>query len=146
MNDDSLKPPHAPSSSEPLEYWHATEAPPPHQLLLGICLNLGLAVSAAIVSFAGGFAFMSSDLFENSHPSHDAPRVFKAIFVAVSVACVCGVIKSARGGRSLPINKRRTAGRFFMLGFLIGCGLACLLEGICFGAASVLKMEFNSST
>jgi len=137
MSDPPPRPPDPTDPPRPLEYFHSSEPLPPHQLLLGICLILGLAVSAAIVLFAGGFAFMSSDLFENPHPSHAAPRVFTAIFIGVSAACVFGVIKSARGGRSLPINKRRTAGRFFMLGFLIGCGLACLLEGICFGAASV---------
>jgi uncharacterized membrane protein YfcA len=62
------------------------------------------------------------------------------IFIGIPLALVCFLAlllaaQSAFSGRSQDDESRRKR-RFYIVGFVIGCGIGGLLEGLCFSALS----------
>lgn len=133
MSDDpnSSQPPQDPQ--QPLEYWHATGRAPLHPVLLAMCAIAGAGVGAVSTSVA---IYVGADfLFEILQPRRST---FAFVLVLLAVAGVISItmriIRRLRRDRSLALELRFRGGRYFTIGFLIGCGLACLAEGICFTA------------
>jgi hypothetical protein len=60
------------------------------------------------------------------------------IGATVSLAIFFGLLLLARSalGRSLPFEQRHRRTGFYIVGFIIGCGIGALLEGLCFAAIS----------
>jgi hypothetical protein len=63
------------------------------------------------------------------------PFFISAPFILAGFLAVLLLARSAFG-RSLPVEQQQRKRRFYIVGFLIGCGIAGLLEGLCFSALS----------
>ena len=122
------------TANEPLEYWHSTERTPT-RLKLGLSFFVGFFTSFVVIAVLGGIcAFGLID---------PKPGEGKGFVRAVATTCagcfiasIIWLFKYRSDQRELPFESRRQSHRFFELGMLIGFGVATLLEGICFGAAS----------
>jgi hypothetical protein len=126
-----------PSPSNPylLGYWHSTvNARSP--VILAFAFIGGFAVSA-IVMFIFGVGCVLSTLDPGPHEDE---RYFPLVLFGSLLGCLLVSInwffKFRSAQRKLPLDLRRQPSRYFQLGLLIGLGVAALLEGICFGAAS----------
>jgi hypothetical protein len=94
---------------------------------------LGTAVAGAFfgilsVLAAVPLAFMLSD----------GTRLPVLVGAPIILAAFFALLLLARSafGKSLPIEQRQRRRRFYIVGFLIGCGIGGLLEGLCFSALS----------
>jgi hypothetical protein len=127
-------PPPPTPPQQPLEYWHATGQEPLHPVLLGLCTIAGAMFGALLVCLSGGCAIAA---VEGTRPPHVLFWIIALIPWAVGIACIVGFAKKLRRDGMLSLEDRRRGMRFFGLGFLISCGVMCLLEGICFTAGAI---------
>jgi len=129
MSDDEKNKP------ETLAYWNAKDRPPTPTAVLVLSFAGGLLTSMVAVIVVGGFCFVGG---MNSTSSSPNPRLVAGIMTAfwLGLISVCFVwaTRKVREGRNLSLEWRREPRRFFVLGILIGCGIAGLIEGLCFGA------------
>jgi hypothetical protein len=127
-----------PRNPEPLPYWHSTETPPVHGVILALAL-LGGLVAAAILMAVIGALFIALTVSTQSHQTGDVWFALPAGIVLFGFAILSFVllVKHFARKRFLPFALWRMPTRFFTLGFLIGCGVIALLEGICFTGISI---------
>jgi hypothetical protein len=98
----------------------------------------GMIAGAGIVITAGFFLAIGTMSLPEGPARHSS--IVLPIGIAIDLAAVAlfvFFVRKIHRDRSLALELRRRAGRFFVIGFFLGCGLACLLEGICFTAAGV---------
>jgi hypothetical protein len=133
MNDpDESKP-------ESLDYWNAKSPQPTPPIVLGLSFVGGLLTSMAAVGLLGigGFCVFGglNDIPHPNPPNHRlATGTVAGFWIALTIFCGIWAIRKVRDGRNLPLESRHEPKRLFVLGFLIGCGIAGLIEGLCFGA------------
>jgi hypothetical protein len=118
----------------PLEYWHATGPEPLHPVLLALCATAGAMFGGLLVCLAGGCGIAALD---GGSPPHLLIWIIALIPWAVGISCIMGFVKKLRRDGVLSLEDRRRGMRFFGLGFLMACGVMCLLEGICFTAGAI---------
>jgi hypothetical protein len=117
---------------EPLGYYHATGPSPASKVGLAFALIAGLGVGGVGVTAAGiacGFGVLGAQ-------DKSAAVIATAAFGVAALGCVGAIVWHVRRGRQLVPERRSRGGRFFLLGLLIGCGVAALAQGICFGAVA----------
>lgn len=135
MNDEKEP---SPPNPQPLPYWHSTETPSAHGAVLTLAL-LGGLVTAAILMAIIGLLFIALTVSTESHQTGELwfglPAGI-ALFIFALFAFLTLVKHFARK-RFLPFALWRIPTRFFILGFLLGCGVIALLEGICFTGVSI---------
>jgi hypothetical protein len=133
MSDD--QPPLISPAPKPLEYYHSTEPAPPHPLVLALCLTAGLTVGGGTMIAVNGVCLAAFFHLDNGTSSHLLAVGIVAFLISVAFFLNLG-FKFHRD-RTLPFDRRLRGGRFFLIGFIIGCGLCFLLEGICFSIAGL---------
>jgi hypothetical protein len=128
-----------PTKPEPLAYWTAKAQPPAPTIVVGLSFTGGLLTSMVGVFLlgAGGFCLFGNGI--DAPPSHSphqrlATGILAGLWIALTISCGIWAIRKVRDGRNLPLEWRREPKRLFVLGLLIGCGIAGLIEGLCFGA------------
>jgi hypothetical protein len=82
---------------------------------------------------AVGFFVDASALHDHVDPTSGA-----ICWGAVAVPFAMVVVALIVDARRTPKTRQSGSGRFFLLGLLIGCGITCLLEGLCF--SSVIRI------
>jgi hypothetical protein len=128
-----------PVEPEPLAYWNAKDQPPTPTIALGLSFVGGMVTSMAAVCLlgTGGFCIFGglNDIPQPNPPNHRfATGILAALWIALTIFCGIWAIRKIRDGRNLPLEWQREPKRLFVLGLLIGCGIAGLIEGLCFGA------------
>jgi hypothetical protein len=124
MPDGNLQTPG--DTPRPLDY-RQPEPLKPGTAIVGV--TLGLFVGVAVVCGIGVFAFFPSHPdFLNSapHPQTTMSRVFGVAFVAIAIGAFVFEVR---------VWRVRPHSRWFLMGFLLGGGLTCLLEGACFAGS-----------
>ncbi len=94
---------------------------------------LGTAVAGVFFGVVSTIGAMSLGF-----PLSDAIHVPFFVGAPVLLAAFFAVLLLARSafGRSLPVEQQQRKRRFYIVGFLIGCGVGGLLVGLCFSALS----------
>jgi hypothetical protein len=118
----SEQPPQPPN--KPLDYYHST-TPATHPVVLSLSTLGGVIIG--IIAMCGAISVVGLGVLSGS-----IGWMIGAIVLGIAI--IAGLIRMIVRNRGLPPERRRTAARFFTIGFLIGCGLGCLLEGLCFAA------------
>lgn len=131
---ESEPPPTA--AQPPLEYWHSNEKATPTALLV-LALIGGLGVSFFVVLVAGVMCAIPSMGRVNGQAAWAG--MVALVWFATAAATMVRAVGKARRRHMMPPALWRMPGRFFVLGFLIGCGVAALLEGICYSVAALSK-------
>ncbi len=128
MGDDT-EPAPKPVESQPLEYYQPTGTEPLHPALLTLCTIAGLGIGFGVTVFgitALGLTFAD-------HGGSLAMAVYGIVVVLLGIGIFIMGHRWDRG-RLLELSQRRRGPRFFMIGLILGCGLTCLLQGLCFTA------------
>src|SRR5271166_3056826 len=92
-----------------------------------------------------GVCFRSNPVRGRAQPAcmGDAKNQNSFLGSALSFGIIIGIgftalsIRKLIKGSRLSIELRRRGPRYFLIGLLIGCGVACLLEGLCFAGMGV---------
>ncbi len=136
---DNLENSPKPTEPEPLAYWNPKDHPPTPTPILGLMFIGGL-----LTSLVGVFVIGGTCLFAPMNSIHSPSPLFALIAGGISllwfawmIFCIIWATRKVRQGRTLSLEWRRQPRRFFIIGLLIGCGVAALIEGICFGAAAM---------
>jgi hypothetical protein len=109
---------------KPLDYESPSTEPKASGVRLATSLIAGLVVGAALAGIAGliiGFSASSG-----TGTGIGVGIVAFAFFGLI----VASIVRNRRLGK----GRRDGTSRFFILGLLIGCGVTCLLAGLCFAA------------
>jgi hypothetical protein len=114
----------------PLEYFHSSEPGPLHPVLLTLCTIAGSVVGGGAMAALGGGCLAA--VLNQNNGGHWKLRIAGAAAILGSLAIFAAESFIFRRDRGLALEQRRRGGRFFFIGFIIGCGICCLLEGLCF--------------
>jgi hypothetical protein len=124
-----------PPDRRPLGYWHSSDRAS-SRFSLGLSLCVGIFTSVVIAFLFGGMCAFGSLASGSSVKGKALARGVAGTWAGCFIAAVFLLLKYRNDGLDLSFEERRQPARYFQLGILIGFGLAALLEGICFGAAS----------
>jgi hypothetical protein len=106
--------------------------------LNGFVLLVGLIVSFVSVLIVGGVAAMIGFAsFESPRPT---PKGMVGIIAALWFGLLflsIGLITRMRRHNALGYHAPNRVGQFFLLGLFIGSGIGALVEGACFGIATL---------
>jgi hypothetical protein len=122
--------PPIPDPPKPLEYFHSTEQAPLHPLLLMLCALAGFIVGGGVMIAVGGGCL--AGVLNMGNGGQDKLRFAGVAAIFGAVGIFIALAFKFRRDRALTFVHRQRGGRFFFIGFIIGCGVCCLLEGICF--------------
>jgi hypothetical protein len=108
-----------------------------HPVLRALCGLGGFAFGALFGGGIGFFLIMGAVGFEGFNRHRWMAFISAATLCVTAVSLLVWGVRKIRARSTIPVELRCSARWCFEIGFLLGSGFTCLLEGICFAIASV---------